>query len=86
MDIEQEFCATPDDFGEGQLMRSGELFGPAIEIVRELDLGLYHEGKSREPSFLCQLASIAITTNRAVDFVEDCVSAFVRFGDEGYMI
>ena len=44
MDIEQEFCATPDDFGEGQLMRSSELFGPAIEIVRELDLGLYHEG------------------------------------------
>jgi hypothetical protein len=51
MDIEQEFCATPDDFNEGQLTRVGELFGPAIEVVRELNLSLYHDGKSGEPSF-----------------------------------
>jgi hypothetical protein len=43
VDIEQEFRATPDDLGEGQFTRGGELLGPAIEIVRELDLGFYHE-------------------------------------------
>ena len=35
MDIEQEFCATPDDFSDGQLIRSGKLLGPTIEVVRE---------------------------------------------------
>jgi len=43
VDIEQEFRAAPDDLGEGQFTRGGELFGPAIEIVRELDLGFDHE-------------------------------------------
>ena len=51
VDIEQEFGATSDDLGEGQFTRGGELLGPAIEIVRELDLGLYHEGENTEPSF-----------------------------------
>ena len=45
MDIEQEFRATSDDLGEGQFTRGGELLGPAIEIIRELELGFYHEGK-----------------------------------------
>jgi hypothetical protein len=45
VDIEQEFRATTDDLGEGQFPRGGELLGPAIEIVRQLDLGFYHEGE-----------------------------------------